>query len=131
MIGIVMISHGGMAEGVLSSASMLYPDLEAVEILGLQPDDNPDEFQAQLEKKVAAVDSGEGVFILADLLGGTPCNRAMYFAGDKVKVLAGLSLPMLLSLLSMREAITDLPELVNIVMEEVKTATVCVNDLMN
>lgn len=131
MIGIVMISHGGLAEGVLSSASMLFPNMEKVETVALWPDDNPDDFQAKLEEKIKAVDDGEGVFILADLLGGTPSNRAMYFIGDKVKMLAGLSLPMITSLLAMREAIEDLDELVNTVMEEVRTATVYVNDLVS
>lgn len=95
MYGIVLVSHGGMAEGMISTAEMLFPELSQVQSVSLWPSDNPDDFQIKLEKAVREVDSGEGVFILADLLGGTPCNRSMYSAGEKVRLITGLSLPML------------------------------------
>ncbi len=125
-----MISHGGMAEGVLSSASMLVPQLEQVDFLALWPEDNPDDFQAKLGKKIGELDTGDGVFLLADMLGGTPSNRAMYFVGDRVHVLTGLSLPMLYSLLSMREEFADLAALANEVMVETQNGTVDVNKLL-
>lgn len=119
-----------MAEGVLSSVSMLVPQLEQVDFLALWPEDNPDDFQAKLGKKIGALDAGDGVFILADMLGGTPSNRAMYFVGDHVHVLTGLSLPMLYSLLSMREEFTDLGDLADEVMAETQIGTVDVNKLL-
>lgn len=125
-----MISHGGMAEGVLSSASMLLPQLEQVDFLALWPEDNPDDFQAKLGKKIGELDTGDGVFLLADMLGGTPSNRAMYFVGDRVHVLTGLSLPMLYSLLSMREEFADLAALADEVMVETQNGTVDVNKLL-
>ncbi len=130
MVGVVLVSHGGMAEGVYSSASMLVPDLSQVAHLGLWPEDNPDEFQAKIEAKIKEVDTGDGVFVLADMLGGTPCNRAIYTIGEKVKLLCGLSLPMLYTLLSAREIHEDLGDLVTEVMEEAKDGIVFVNDLM-
>lgn len=119
-----------MAEGVLSSASMLVPQLEQVDFLALWPQDNPDDFQAKLGMKIGELDTGDGVFLLADLLGGTPSNRAMYFVGDRVRVLTGLSLPMLCSLLFMREGATDLEALADEVMAETQTGTVDVNKLL-
>ncbi len=130
MVGIVIISHGGMAEGILSSASMLVPQLEQTEHLALWPEDNPDEFQQKLEEKIRAVDTGDGVFVLADMLGGTPCNRAMYSVGENVRMLTGLSLPMLYSLISIREEINEIGQLADEVMEEVRNGTVDVNKLM-
>lgn len=119
-----------MAQGVLSAASMLFPDLSQIETLSLMPEDNPDEFQQKLEEKVRQVDTGEGVFILADILGGTPCNRAMYSVGPKVRLLAGLSLVMVLSLISMREGSKDILAIAGDVMDEVKAATLDVSKLM-
>lgn len=130
MVGIIMISHGSLAEGMLSAATMLYPDLSGVATLGLQPDENPDSFQRSLTELAAVVDSGDGLFILADLLGGTPCNRAMHLIGERVKLLSGLSLPMLLALLGIRDTITDMDEAVDYILDKVKTATLCVNDVM-
>ena len=130
MVGIVLISHGDLAKGIMSSASMLVPQLENVTSLTLWPEDNPDEFQEKLEAAVKAADTGDGVFILADMLGGTPCNRAMYSLGDKVKMMTGLSLPMLYSLINIREETSDLDVLARDVMAEAKDAMVDVNQLM-
>jgi mannose/fructose-specific phosphotransferase system component IIA len=130
MVGIVLISHGDLANGIMSSASMLVPQLEKVTSLTLWPDDNPDEFQEKIEAAVKAADTGDGVFILADMLGGTPCNRAMYSIGDKVRMMTGLSLPMLYSLINIREETSDLAVLARDVMAEAKDAMVDVNELM-
>ncbi|MCL1812916.1 MAG: PTS sugar transporter subunit IIA [Treponema sp.] len=130
MVGIVLISHGDLAKGILSSASMLVPQLDNVTSLTLWPDDNPDEFQQKIEAAVKAADTGDGVFILADMLGGTPCNRAMYSIGDKVRMMTGLSLPMLYSLINIREETSDLAVLARDVMAEAKDAMVDVNELM-
>ena len=130
MVGIVLISHGDLAKGIVSSASMLVPQLENITSLTLWPDDNPDEFQQKLEAAVKAADTGDGVFILADMLGGTPSNRAMYCLGDKVRMMTGLSLPMLYSLINIREETSDLAVLARDVMAEARDAMVDVNDLL-
>jgi len=130
MVGIVLISHGDLAKGIMSSASMLVPQLDNVTSLTLWPDDNPDEFQQKIEAAVKAVDTGDGVFILADMLGGTPANRAMYCLGDKVRMITGLSLPMLYSLITIREETSDLAVLTRDVMAEARDAMVDVNELM-
>jgi len=130
MVGIVLISHGDLAKGIMSSASMLVPQLENVTSLTLWPDDNPDEFQQKIEAAVKAADTGDGGFILADMLGGTPANRAMYCLGDKVRMMTGLSLPMLYSLINIREETSDLAALAKDVMAEAKDAMVDVNELM-
>ncbi|MDR2182275.1 MAG: PTS sugar transporter subunit IIA [Treponema sp.] len=130
MVGVVLISHGDLARGIVSSASMLVPQLDNVTSLTLWPEDNPDEFQQKLETAVKQADTGDGVFILADMLGGTPANRAMYTLGDKVRMMTGLSLPMLYSLLTIREETTDLEQLAKDVMAEAKEAMVDVNEMM-
>ncbi|MDR2767315.1 MAG: PTS sugar transporter subunit IIA [Treponema sp.] len=130
MVGIVLISHGDLAKGIVSSASMLVPQLDNVTSLTLWPEDNPDEFQQKLEAAVKQADTGDGVFILADMLGGTPANRAMYTLGEKVRMMTGLSLPMLYSLLTIREETADLERLAKDVMAEAKEAMVDVNEMM-
>jgi PTS system mannose-specific IIA component len=130
MVGVVLISHGDLAKGIVSSASMLVPQLDQLSSLTLWPDDNPDEFQKKLEAAVKEVDTGDGVFILADMLGGTPANRAMYFLGEKVRMLTGLSLPMLYSFLNIREEQNDIAVIAKEVMEEAREAMVDVNEMM-
>jgi len=130
MVGVVVISHGDLAKGFLSAASMLAPGSSQLTSVSLWPDDNPDDFQKKLEAAVKETDAGDGVFILADMLGGTPCNRAMYLLGEKTRMLAGFSLPLLCSLLTIREETNDLKKLVEEVMAEAREAMVDVNELM-
>lgn len=130
MVGIVLVSHGGMADGMITTAEMLYPDLSQVKSLTLWPSDNPDDFQAKLEAILKEVDTGDGAFILADLLGGTPCNRSIYFVGDKVRLITGLSLPLLISLLSQREDTSDIESLASDIMDDASAGMVDVNELI-
>lgn len=102
MIGVVVISHGDMAKGMLNSASMFFGELEQVVACGLYPADSPEEFDAKLTEAIASVDTGDGVYVLCDLVGGTPCNRAAYKCSPKVHVIGGMNLAMLMELLGMR-----------------------------
>lgn len=102
MLGIVLISHGGMAEGMMDSAKMFFGELEQVTACGLQPADSPEEFDGRLQAAIEKVDSGEGVIVLADLLGGTPANRSAYKASKNVQIITGMNLTMLLELLGLR-----------------------------
>ena len=132
MVGIVLISHGELGKGIISSASMLISDkLEQLIELSLLPGDDPGEFQQKLENAVKEADSGDGVVILADMLGGTPCNRALFCMSDKVRILTGLSLPMLYSLLTIREQGGKAADIAKDVLEEAREGMVYVNELIN
>lgn len=126
MIGIVLISHGGMADGMATSAPMLWNDCSQMTSLTLWPSDNPEVFKQKLSEKISEVDTGDGVFVLADLAGGTPCNQALYslLSGQNICLLTGMNLPMLLTLLCERENCGDLSELSSAVLEEA-VAGVC------
>ena len=103
MIGIVCIIHGQMAEGILDTVKFLMGDeVTQLESLALQMDDNPTDFRDKLDHAIKQVDTGEGVIVLADLFGGTPANQSMYLLSDKVKVITGMNLPMLMELLLTR-----------------------------
>jgi PTS system mannose-specific IIA component len=130
MVGVLLISHGDLAKGIISSASMLVSELKQAASLTLWPEDNPDEFTEKLETAVKELDTGEGVFILADMLGGTPANQAVRVLGDKVRMLTGLSLPMLYSFLTIREETSDFAVLVKDVMAEAKDSITDVNELI-
>ena len=104
MIGIVLISHGSMADGMVDSAGMLFGEagLAQVGTVSLSPEESPEDFDDRLTEAIAKVDSGEGVFVFCDLLGGTPCNRAAFKCKEGIQVITGMNLPIFLELLGLR-----------------------------
>ena len=102
MKGILLISHGPLAEGMLKTAEIFFgeniPQMKAV-VLNTQ--DDPEDFRTRLQEAVK-VDTGEGVLVFADLLGGTPCNQSAFVLNEQVTVLTGMNLPMVMECLGMR-----------------------------
>ena len=93
MKGILLISHGPLAEGMLKTAEIFFgeniPQMKAV-VLNTQ--DDPEDFRTRLQEAVKEVDTGEGVLVFADLLGGTPCNQSAFVLNEQVTVLTGMNL---------------------------------------
>ena len=134
MIGVLAISHGKMAEGMLDAAHMFFgDDLPGVEALCFMSSDNPEDFDVKLKDAVARVNTGDGVIIFADLMGGTPANRSMYVLGDDVQVITGANMTMMLELLGTRVAdgTKVSKELVEQLQETGRTGIVNINALMN
>ncbi|MCI6705149.1 MAG: PTS sugar transporter subunit IIA [Bulleidia sp.] len=134
MIGVLAISHGKMAEGMLDAAHMFFgDDLPGVEALCFMSSDNPEDFDVKLKDAVARVNTGDGVIIFADLMGGTPANRSMYVLGDDVQVITGANMTMMLELLGTRlaEGTKVSKELVEQLQETGRTGIVNINALMN
>lgn len=99
MIGKLILTHGGLAREFLSAANVISGRLHGFEALSLDWGDGFDEARAKVAAAIARLDQGEGVLILTDMYGGTPCNVAMtFFQPGKVEVLTGINLPMVLRL---------------------------------
>ena len=104
MVGLLFVSHGKTAEGWLDSLTMFFGEnIEAVDTLTLTLEDSAEEFGERIHEKIAQLDQGEGVIVLADLRGGTPANQASMYISDKVKVVYGVNLPLCIELLSVRD----------------------------
>jgi len=72
MVGILIVSHGNLAEALISSVQILVGNLQNVRGVSIWPQDGKEEIQDRIEREIAEVDAGDGVIILTDLLGGTP-----------------------------------------------------------
>lgn len=105
MIGILVVSHGSLAAGLLDAAALFLGDQPQLSALMLRDGDDAQLFRLRMKEAVNALDSGDGVLILADLFGGTPCNCAMELQSESVQVIAGVNLPMLMEALSLRDAV--------------------------
>lgn len=106
MTGIILASHGGLAEGVKESASMVFGQQDDLVAVTLQREDGPDSFREKLLKAVDSLSNKDEVLFLVDLLGGTPFNQSNAILNgheDKWAIVTGLSLPMLITALSERD----------------------------
>lgn len=104
MTGILLVSHGMMAEGMMDSISMFFgTNIPQLDYMRLYMDSNADEFGIEMGKKIAELDTGDGVVIFADLFGGTPCNQALRHVSENVHLIAGMNLSMVMEFLGTRE----------------------------
>lgn len=105
MIGKLILTHGGLARELLAAANVISGRLNGFEALSLDWSEGFDEARGKVAAALARLDTGEGVLILTDMYGGTPCNIAMtFFQAGKVEVLTGVNLPMVLRLACQAEA---------------------------
>ena len=103
MIGILVVKHGGLASELVLAAGEIAGEREAIAAVGLGWDEPADGARARIESAIAAVDQGAGVLILTDMFGGTPSNLALPFLdGERVEIVTGANLPMLLRSLATR-----------------------------
>ena len=101
MVGILVVSHGRLAEAFISSAEFLFGNLHKIKGVSIWPKDQEKEVKGLIKKKISEVNDGEGVVILTDILDGTPTKLSLScFESGKVEVVTGVNLPMLLTLLS-------------------------------
>jgi PTS system mannose-specific IIA component len=104
MVGILIISHGRLAEALISSVQFLVGNLKRVKGISIWPKDRKEEVRDRIQKGITEVDDGDGVVILTDVLGGTPTNLSLSFLKEEeVEVVTGVNMPMLLTLSSYRK----------------------------
>ncbi|MCP3102196.1 PTS sugar transporter subunit IIA [Myxococcus sp. K15C18031901] len=114
MVGLVVASHGRLAEELVSTAEQIVGKLPAVATCNIEPGTPVEDLRAKMKQAVSRVDDGEGVIILADLFGGTPCKESLMMCQRmNLEVLAGVNLPMLLKANSLRSESLTLPEMAN------------------
>jgi len=103
MIGLVLVTHAGLAGALRTSAEMIVGPLEVCETVEVAPDELADQIMSRVVTAVESV-SADGAVIMTDLFGGTPSNMAMSFLKEgSVEVLAGVNLPMVIEFSSKRE----------------------------
>jgi PTS system mannose-specific IIA component len=104
MIGIVIVTHGRLAEEFRYASEHIVGPLTGVATVCIGPEDDLEQRQAEISAAIKQVDHGKGVALVTDMFGGTPCNLALaHLQKDKVEVLAGTNLPSLIKLIELRE----------------------------
>ncbi len=103
MIGVVLVTHGRLAQEFIAALEHVVGPQQSMAAICIGPDDDMEQRRREIVESVAAVDSGRGVVLLTDMFGGTPSNLAISVLDQgRVEVVAGVNLPMLIKLASVR-----------------------------
>jgi len=107
MIGILIVSHCDIGKELIKATELIMGHIELIDSISVNQTVNSQELIDLISKKIEELDKGEGVLILTDMFGGTPCNISLPFLErEKVEVLAGVNLPMLIAIAKDREGIS-------------------------
>lgn len=107
MIGIVIVTHGNLAEEFKLALEHIVGPQENMAAINIGASDDMEIRRKEISDTVEKLEAGSGVIILTDLFGGTPSNMAIsMMQDDKVEVIAGINLPMLVKLAGLRESKT-------------------------
>jgi PTS system mannose-specific IIA component len=103
MIGLVLVTHGRLAAEFVTAMEHVVGPQEAIVPICIGPEDDMEGRRNEIAAAIAQVETGDGVILLTDLFGGTPSNLAIsLMKAERVEVIAGINLPMLIRLASAR-----------------------------
>lgn len=106
MIGMVLVTHGRLAEEFISAMEHVVGKQDLICAISIGPDDDMEQRRKDILEAVRAVDTGDGVILLTDMFGGTPSNLAISIMDKaRVEVIAGVNLPMLIKLAGVRDTL--------------------------
>jgi len=104
MVGMLIVTHGRLGEGLLDAMQMIAGPQEKVDFVSLKEGDSIDELKERILSAVKMLDDGSGVLVFVDMFGASPSNAAAYLLNENVEVITGVNLPMLLEIVSFRES---------------------------
>tara|TARA_B100000029_G_C17521130_1_gene939922 strand:- start:17 stop:439 length:423 start_codon:yes stop_codon:yes gene_type:complete len=117
MIGILIVSHSNIAKEFLKVIEHIVGKQECIKAISIFPDDDVEKKRKEIINSIKDLDQGKGVIILTDMFGGTPSNLAIsVMEEEKVEVVAGVNLPMLIKITSLREK-SNMKDLIKISQE--------------
>lgn len=103
MIGIVVVTHSDLAKELILVAEHVVGKQENITAICIHPEDEVEQCRDRIISAVEQVNAGQGVVILTDMFGGTPSNLAIsVMVPGEIEVIAGVNVPMLVKLLSVR-----------------------------
>lgn len=104
MIGLVIVTHGGLAEEFKAAMEHVVGPQENVATICIGPDDDMEKRREDITRAAQENNTGDGVILLTDMFGGTPSNLAIsLLERGQVEVIAGINLPMLIKLAAVRD----------------------------
>ena len=127
MIGIVVVTHGRVAEELVNAARTIVGDLPAVAAVSIGWADDPAAANGAIQRGLEEVGGGDAL-VLTDMFGGTPTNLSLPFLSERVEIVTGVNLPMLIKASALREG--ALVEVARAVREQGKGAIYVASEVL-
>ena len=131
MIGVVVVTHGQLAAELVNAAEAIVGDLPRFAAVSIGWHDDTDDAREEIRQAIARLQGESGVLVLTDMFGGTPTNLGLSFVEpDRVEVVTGVNLPMLIKLASLRPAQPELLAVARELRETGRNAIHVASDLL-
>ena len=131
MIGVVVVTHGQLAAELVNAAEAIVGDLPRFAAVSIGWHDDTDDAREEIKQAIARLQSESGVLVLTDMFGGTPTNLGLSFVEpERVEVVTGVNLPMLIKLASLRPAQPELLAVARELRETGRNAIHVASDLL-
>lgn len=127
MIGIVVVTHGRLAEELVNAARNIVGEIPAIVAVSMGWSDDVGTARDQVERAIAEV-GGADTLLLTDMFGGTPTNLSLPFLSPQVEIVTGVNLPMLIKLTNLRDG--KLAEVARVVRDQGKDAIYVASDIL-
>jgi PTS system mannose-specific IIA component len=127
MIGIVVVTHGRVAEELVNATRTIVGDIPQIAAVSIGWGDDPAAAAAAIEGGLAAAGGGD-VLILTDMFGGTPTNLSLPFLSERVEIVTGVNLPMIIKASALRDG--ALVEVARAVRDQGKGAIYMASDVL-
>ena len=127
MIGIIVVTHGQLAAELVNAARTIVGEIPRIAAVSIGWADDMGVAREAIERALSEV-GGEGALVLTDMFGGTPTNVTLPFLSDRVEIVTGVNLPMLIKLTGLREG--DLLEVARVVRDQGKGAIYVASEVL-
>jgi PTS system mannose-specific IIA component len=128
MIGIVVVTHGRIAEELVTAARTIVGDVPKIAAVSIGWGDEPSAANEAIEKGLLEAGGGD-VLVLTDMFGGTPTNLSLPYLSDRVEIVTGVNLPMIIKASALREG--ALVEVARAVREQGKGAIYVASEILS
>ena len=127
MIGIVVVTHGQLAAELVNAARTIVGEIPLISAVSIGWADDMGAAREAIERALAEVGEG-GALVLTDMFGGTPTNVALPFLSERVEIVTGVNLPMLIKLTSLRDG--ELLEIARVIRDQGKGAIYVASEVL-
>jgi len=131
MIGVLIVTHGRLAEELRAAALTIQPDITRIVAVALEWNQTGEDARERIASGLAEADEGEGAVILTDMFGGTPTNLTLSFLDkDRVEIVTGVNLPMVLKAAALQHHGKSVTELAHMAKDRGQKSITVASDLL-